>query len=208
MILLATGTLANGSTWHDSLTLTKPSGTTLTLSTQRQYTDKDIQLTLNAQTATPSFSGGTVSNRNIDITNSENVTISNTNTSGVALNINAGLTINDIVYNNAVNGWVNATNGSVAKTGYTTSWSNDTKYITGVTLGLGKSFDIAIPNGDGSGYIALRFMVDSLGNTTVVTANDSATIPTASASDDGKILEVINGVWTKTNIENAMGGEY
>ena len=208
MILLATGTLINGSTWHDSLTLTKPSGTTLTLSTQQQYTDKNIQLTLNAQTATPSFSGGTISNQNIDVTNSENVTISNTNTSGVALNINAGLTINDVVYNNAVNGWVNAANGSVAKTGYTTSWSNDTKYITGVTLGLGKSFDIAIPNGDGSGYIALRFMVDSLGNTTVVTANDSAAIPTASASDDGKILEVINGVWTKTNIENAMGGEY
>ena len=62
MILLATGTLINGSTWHDSLTLTKPSGTTLTLSTQQQYTDKNIQLTLNAQTATPSFSGGTISN--------------------------------------------------------------------------------------------------------------------------------------------------
>jgi len=208
MILLATGTLINGSTWHDSLTLTKPSGTTLTLSTQQQYTDKNIQLTLNAQTASVKVKGGALVNKTASAT-FNNATVSSTDTSGISIQTQGSAGRMPVYYNGTINGWVNAANNSVCSNEIpSSSWNGQNYYLTGVTLGLGKSFDIAIPNGDGSGYIALRFMVDSLGNTTVVTANDSATIPTASASDDGKILEVINGVWTKTNIENAMGGEY
>lgn len=80
--------------------------------------------------------------------------------------------------------------------------------LSSVTLGLGETFDIAVPNENNTSYIAFRFTVDSLGNTEIITTDNSPAIPSASISDNGKILIVENGAWTKVNANNAAGGAY
>lgn len=163
---MAEGTLINGETWNGDFTLTKQAGTLLTLQTARAYIAKAIELTLNAQTASPSFDGGSLNNKSASATFT-NMTTSSTNTSGIAIATTGSAGRSAVLYDGAVNGWVNAADdGTVLAASAAENWSGTTYYATGVTLTAGRAFDITVPNGSGT-PITLHFAVDANGNTTV-----------------------------------------
>ena len=163
---MATGNLNNNTDWTGSFTLEKQSGTVLTLDTGSTYVGKDIALTLAAQLATPSFDGGALNNK-AATANFTNMTISDFNSSGVAIQACGSAGRDSVLYNGAVNGWVSAAdNATAAGSVASEDWTGTTYFATGVTLGKGKSFSVTVPNGS-EGTITYPFSVDANGNTTI-----------------------------------------
>lgn len=144
-------TLTDSTNLTGTITLTKASGTKVTFDTDKKYITKDIELTVNAQTATPSFTGGGVSGT--ATASATNATISNsTNNSGVSIAAAASATRGQITYNGAVAGWVDKTNGAEAlAAGSSTALTGTTYYINGVTINAPSSgtrtFSVTVPNG-------------------------------------------------------------
>lgn len=163
---MASGTLINGATLNGTFTLNKQNNTLITLDTAGKYLQKAVQLTLNAQTASPSFDGGALNNKSATATFT-NATTSATNTSGVAIQAKGAAGRDALLYNGAVEGWVSANDDAVASAAVASSeWNGTTYYLTGITLGNSKTFDITVPNG-ASSPVTFRFAVDASGNTTV-----------------------------------------
>lgn len=158
----ATDTATNMS---KTITLDQRTGTILTLDTNDKYIKKDIVLTLEAKSATPKFDGGILSGSASGTYT--NAATSDTDTSGVKVVANAKASRTAVLYNGAVNGWVNKSDNAATEV---TAISNkaldsETKYITGVDIKTSKNFNITIPNGDST--ITFNFAVDSSGNVLV-----------------------------------------
>lgn len=151
-----------------TITLSKASGTKVTFDTDHKYLTKDIELTIDAQTATPAFTGGGVSGT--ASASATNASISDsTNNSGVSIVAAGSATRAQVTYNGAVGGWVTKANGAEAlAVGSATALTNKTYYINGVTIPTPSSgtnqFNITVPNGSGA-TITFVFKVDSSGNT-------------------------------------------
>ena len=160
------GVLNNtGTNMTTTVTLTKRTGTVLTLDTDKKYVEKDIALTLEAQSASPAFTGGAISGT--ATATYTNASISTTNDSGVSVQAKGSANRAAITYNGAVNGWVTANNGATAY-GASSSAATlipETKYITGVDIKASKNFNITVPNGSSS--ITFNFAVDANGNVLV-----------------------------------------
>ena len=156
----------NVASMSKSLTITSGSGKTITLDTDKKYVEKDIVITMVPQTATPKFDGGGVTGTPSGAYT--NATTSTTNTSGVKVVASAKYNRSAVLYNGAVNGWVNkadnAATGVNALTNQTLG-TPETKYITGVNIGASKNFNITIPNGNDT--VTLNFAVDANGNVLV-----------------------------------------
>lgn len=148
-----------------SLTITSSSGKTITLDTDKKYVEKDIVITMVPQAATPKFDGGTLSGSASGTYT--NATTSPTDTSGVKVVANAKASRTAVLYNGAVNGWVNkADNAATEVTAITNqALTSETKYITGVDIKSSKNFNITVPNGTGS--LTFNFAVDANGNVLV-----------------------------------------
>lgn len=149
-----------------TITVSKATGTKVTLDTDHKYLNKDIELTINAQTATPAFTGGGVSGT--ASVSATNATISDsTNNSGVSIVASGSAIRAQVTYNGAVGGWVTKANGAEAlAAGDATALTNKTYYINGVTLTKPssgtRSFSITVP--DGNNTVTFVFSVDSSGN--------------------------------------------
>lgn len=162
-------TLTDSTNLTGTVTITKASGTKVTLDTDKKYITKDIEITINAQTATPSFTGGGVSGT--ATANATNATISDSmNNSGVSIAAAASATRAQITYNGAVAGWVDKSNGAEAlAAGSATALTSTTYYINGVTLLTPSSgtrtFAITVPNGATTATFV--FNVDTSGNVTI-----------------------------------------
>lgn len=160
------GVLNNtGTNMTTTVTLTKRTGTVLTLDTDKKYVEKDIALTLEAQSASPAFTGGTISGT--ATATYTNASISTTNDSGVSVQAKGSANRAAVTYSGAVNGWVTANNGATAygASASATALTPETKYITGVDIKTSKNFNITVPNGSSS--ITFNFAVDANGNVTV-----------------------------------------
>ena len=159
---------ASGTAITISTTLEKKSGTLLTLNTQRNYVNTNIAITINAQAAAPAFKGGALNNKAATATFT-NMSVSESNTSGIAIQAKGSAGRDAIVYDGNVNGWVEKNDeASAAEALASSEWNGTTYYASGVTLINGKTFDITVPNGN-EGDITFRFSVDAEGNTTVTT---------------------------------------
>ena len=155
-------TLINGETWNGSVTLTKRDNTKITLVTDSKYVSKDIELTVNAQSASPSFDGGALNNKGASATFT-NATTSNSNSSGIVILAKGTAGREPVLYNGAVNGWVNAADNTQASAAISSStWNGTTYYLTGVTLTNSKSFNITVPEGQSTHTYTIS--VDSEGN--------------------------------------------
>ena len=149
-----------------SLTITSGSGKTITLDTDGKYVEKDIAITMIPQSATPKFDGGGVTGTPSGAYT--NATTSNSDTSGVKVVASAKYNRAAVLYNGAVDGWVNKADNAATEV---TALSNqtlgtaETKYITGVDIKASKNFNITIPNGDST--MTLNFAVDANGNVLV-----------------------------------------
>lgn len=149
-----------------TITVSKATGTKVTLDTDHKYLNKDIELTINAQTAAPAFTGGGVSGT--ASASATNATISDsTNNSGVSIVASGSATRAQVTYNGAIDGWVTKANGAEALTaGDATALTNKTYYINGVTLTKPssgtRSFSITVP--DENSTVTFVFSVDSSGN--------------------------------------------
>lgn len=158
-------TLTNSTNWTGSFTITSKNGKTVTLDTDKKYVEKDIAITMVPQTATPAFDGGTLSGSASGTYT--NATTSTSNTSGVSVVAEATASRTAVLYNGAVNGWVekadNASTGVNAINNQ--ALTSETKYITGVDIKASKNFNITIPNGGST--VTLNFAVDSSGNVVV-----------------------------------------
>lgn len=157
----------NSSTkWSKSIKLSKSSGTILTLYTSNNFIDKNIELQIDAQTASPNFDGGNLNSKSASAVFT-NATTSSTNSSGVTILTKGSAGRDAVLFNGAVNGWVNKSdNANALRAVSASTWNGTNYYLTGVTLGNGKSFDITVPNGN-SDPITYHFSVDSNGNTTI-----------------------------------------
>lgn len=157
--------LTESTNWTGSFTITSGSGKTVTLDTDGKYVAKDIAITMVPQAATPKFDGGTLSGSASGAYT--NATTSGTDTSGVKVVANAKASRTAVLYNGAVNGWVNKADNAATEV---TAISNqaltaETKYITGVDIKASKNFNITVPNG--SDTITFNFAVDTDGNVLV-----------------------------------------
>lgn len=163
-------TLTDSTNLTGTITLSKATGTKVTLDTDKKYLTKDIELTINAQTATPAFTGGGISGT--ATANATNASISSsTNNSGVSIAATASATRAQVTYNGTVAGWVSQSSGAQALAASSaTALTGTTYYINGVTLTKPSSgtrtFSITVPNG--STTITFVFNVDTSGNVTVV----------------------------------------
>ena len=162
-------TLNSDTNLTGTITLSKATGTKVTLDTDHKYLTKDIELTVNAQTATPSFTGGGVSGT--ATASATNATISSsTNSSGVSIAAAASASRAQITYNGAVSGWVDKTNGAEAfAAGTSTALTSTTYYINGVTIDAPSSgtrtFSVTVPNG--ATTATFIFNVESNGTVTI-----------------------------------------
>ena len=161
--------LTDGTNLTGTVTLTKASGTKVTLDTDKKYLTKDIELTINATTATPVFKGGAVSGT--ATASSSNASISSsTNNSGVSIIAGGSAVRAKIQYNAAVEGWVSkAADADAYAASNTTDLTSTTYYINGVTLTAPlsgtRTFSITVPNGNTTATFV--FNVDTSGNVTV-----------------------------------------
>ena len=159
-------TMSNDTSWNSSITINKQTGTKATLSTANTYVNKNIELVLNVKTASPTFSGGALNNKNASASFT-NMTTSTENTSGVIISTKGTAGRDALIYDNSIDGWVSKSNNTVASNAISTSnWDGLTYYATGIILTNGKSFNITVPNGNEE-TITFHFSVDSNGNTTV-----------------------------------------
>ena len=157
--------LTDSTNWTGSFTITSSSGKTVTLDTDGKYVAKDIAITMVPQAATPKFDGGTLSGSASGAYT--NATTSTTDTSGVKVVANAKASRTAVLYNGAVNGWVNKADNAATEV---TAISNqaltaETQYITGVDIKESKNFNITVPNGTES--LTFNFAVDANGNVLV-----------------------------------------
>ena len=149
-----------------SVTVTKRTGTVVTFDTNTKYVPKNIALTIDAQAATPKFDGGGVTGTPSGAYT--NATISDTDTSGAKVVASAKYNRAAVLYNGAVDGWVNKSDNAATEV---TALSNqtlgtpETKYITGVDIKASKMFNITVPNGNST--VTLNFAVDANGNVLV-----------------------------------------
>lgn len=157
--------LTDSTNWTGSFTITSGSGKTVTLDTDKKYITKDIAITMVPQAATPKFDGGTLSGSASGAYT--NATTSTTDTSGVKVVANAKASRTAVLYNGAVNGWVNKADNAETEVKAVTNQalSSETKYITGVDVKSSKNFNITVPNGTGS--LTFNFAVDANGNVLV-----------------------------------------
>lgn len=160
-------TLTSGTNWTGSFTITSKNGKTVTLDTDQKYVEKDIAITMTPQAASPAFDGGTISGQASAAYT--NAATSTSNTSGVSVVASAKANRTAVLYNGAVNGWVekadNAGTGVDAISNQ--ALTPETKYITGVTINTSKNFNITIPNGTTTPNLTLNFAVDASGNVVV-----------------------------------------
>lgn len=132
------GTMTHGTAWSGSNTQTTQEKT-YTFSTAETYVDKNISFKVTAQSGTLGSTGGAVSGNS-------NITLSTTNTSGISV---------------TGSGKGNVTSAGWIGTGAATTASSQTKYVTGVTVGAGKSFQI------NDGIYTWTYSVDASGNVTI-----------------------------------------
>ena len=120
------------------------------------------------KTASPSFTGGTLSGKGATATGT-NATISDTtNNSGVEIQTSGGATRGAVVYDGAAEGWIDKASGDQAMAaGSAETWTGTKYYINGVTIVAPASgtrtFSITLPNG-ANDTITLTVTVDSDGN--------------------------------------------
>ena len=162
---MADGTLINGETLHGTFTLDKQTGTTLQLNVKDNFVAKNVVLYLAAQLDEPAFDGGGLTSKGATA-GFTNMTVSNTDTSGVAIQAKGTAGRAAVLYNGAVNGWVSKSdNASALAAESASTWNGTTYYATGVTIGNNKAFDITVPNGNST--VTFHFAVDGNGNTTI-----------------------------------------
>lgn len=103
-------------------------------------------------------------------TNSINVYVSDTNTSGVAIGFSGAGTVSAVASITSA-GYAPQTNSFATGTSTQSQTADAIKYLTGIKLVPPETgtryFDIEIPNGSTTDFIVFRFTVDTLGNVTV-----------------------------------------
>ena len=168
------------------------SGThTKQLQTAGKIIDKDIILSITTPSASPSFDGGALNNKDASAT-FINMSTSQLDTSGVGIQTTGTAGRDAVLYDGAVAGWVDKSDNDQALASASAStWNGNGYYATGVAVPNNKAFDVVVPNGEGTA--TFHFAVDSSGN---VVITNPQTLPSVTPQDDGKVLKVVNGAWT------------
>lgn len=116
--------------------------------------------------ASPSFSGGTLASTGATATFT-NSTVSDVDSSGIAIMTSAAATRTAVTYDTFNAGWLDKNPGDEAlEAASATTWTGNTYYLTGVELTNNNEFEITVPNGEGN-TITFHFAVDDNGNTTI-----------------------------------------
>lgn len=170
-----------------------------TIVTTAGYLPKDTVVT-NIATVTPQFDGGglTVSSS----INGSSVTLGTSNTSGISVSSTGSASRADVLYNGAINGYINIEDNAIALAGTTnnvTQASATTRYITAVTLpkdkklsvttaadtALDTTSDLTITN---NAY--RRINITNAANGTVLVANSGDTTVTSGSKTKGDLTVV------------------
>ena len=169
------------------ITLLKQSGTVLTLNTKDKYVNDNVSFDINANSATPAFDGGTLSGGST--AEFTHLTTSSTN-NGIIVQTKYTAASTAVLYNGAVNGWVNKADNTEALAAQSKSSTNGTAYyVTGVRVPDYASFDIEADSAasiDSSKAISVNLQqyrqlnVNSSPNTLVNVTNSGNTIATVS----------------------------
>lgn len=184
-----------------SYTLSQQNDTKFTFNTASRYLDKNIQFTVGAQSATPSFKAAPTGSSSASPTS---ITLSTSSNDSKGITIQTKYTINaaNILYSAAANGWINKS--ANADTNSDTTAVSDANgqiyYVTALTVPSSKTFPVT-----------------AIG-TAEVTANKSGTTPqgtiiiNAYPPSSGSTIEdpqtvVENGRWKLTNV-GAAGTYY
>lgn len=188
------------------------------------YLPKNTIVT-NIATVTPKFDGGglTVSSS----INGSSVTLETSNTSGISVSSTGSASRADVLYNGAVNGYVNIADNSIAlaaTTSNVTQASATTRYITAITLPKDKTIaitttaDTALDTTsdlDITNNAYRRVDINNAANGTVLVANNGNTTVTSGSKTAGNLTVaaydtssstattsktiVSNGIWTTTS---------
>lgn len=150
-----------------SLTITSSSGKTITLDTDKKYIEKDIVITMIPQAATHTFAGGVLTANNPTFSQT-NATTSSSNTAGVSVTATATSFVSKATWTLNQSGWIDKPSSATQiKDVQNSGDKTNTLYITGVTIGTSKNFNITVPNGSTTPNLTLNFAVDANGNVLV-----------------------------------------
>lgn len=178
----------------------------------------------NITTVTPKFDGGELTGKTASATGT-NATLETTNNSGISILAKGTAGRTAVLYNGAVNGYVNIADNTTASDAISAStWNGTTYYIKDVTLPKDKTFkvttaadteldttsDLDIINAayrrvDISNAANGTVLIANSGNTTVTSGSKTAgdltvaAYDTTSATATTNKLIVDNGVWTTTS---------
>lgn len=162
------------------VTLIKQADTKVTLNTINKYMPGNVELTLQAQEATPAFDGGEITDTAASIEVDNAIVSTTTNSSRVTITPLAQSARTAVNYNGAVDGWVTAANDTTIIEADDEEWSGSTYYLNGVTLPASSTFTVSVPmnnqslvgyatidNGIIGNIVTYTFTVDAEGNVEV-----------------------------------------
>lgn len=122
------------------ITLSKESGTVLTLNTKDKFVNNDVSFSIDVISAEPAFDGGELSGDSTATFN--NITTSSTD-NGIKVQTAYTASRTAVFYNGAVNGWVNKSDNAEALAAESkTSTNGKAYYVTGVTVPKDKGFSV------------------------------------------------------------------
>lgn len=162
-------TMSGGTTsnFTGSYELTKRTGTKITFDTDTKYIAKDIEFTVTAPSATQTFAGGVLTANNPTFSQT-NATTSSSNTAGVSITATATSSVSKATWTLNQSGWIDKPSSATQiKDVQNSGNKTNTLYITGVTIGTSKNFNITVPNGSTTPNLTLNFAVDANGNVLV-----------------------------------------
>lgn len=203
----------------------------VTTITEAGYLPVDTVIT-NLATVTPQFDGGELTNKSASATGT-NATLETTNNSGISILTKGTAGRAAVLYNGAVNGYVNVADNTTASAAVASStWDGTTYYLKNVTLPKDKTFavttsadtaldttsDLDITNAayrrvDITNAANGTILVANSGNTTVTSGSKTAGNATIAAYETSSSTSVTsqqivtNGVWV-TSTPTASGTYY
>lgn len=138
---MATMNTTSNNLWELPITVNASGDIIKTLNTAGTFLDRNIGIKVSTPPATPAFDGGALNSKGATATFT-NITTSTTN-NGISVLAKGTAGRNAVLYNGAVNGYVNVADNTTASAAVASStWNGTTYYITKITVPKDKPFEV------------------------------------------------------------------
>jgi len=198
-------TMISGSSFSSAITITKSSGTKLTFLTSNKFVDRNMELEINAQSASLDLAGGGLINESLSF-GGTGLSFTSLSSSGSIryvgpLTVTASAFKEAVTVNSDINGWVNAASGAQVVAADSMALSSNA-YLSGATFGSSQGMIITSPDILNDGYtVETLAITDGSGEFQFDIADERAFI---SQIKDNNLSEVWHPAWKSITIAGAF----